>query len=118
MRTLHLLDAGYTAVAARTDLPATSILLDSPDARLVVFRLAPGQAVPSHRSASTVLLSVLKGSGMLSGDCDGIPTERACATGELVVYEPNELHGMRATDVELILLAVITPRPGARPAGA
>jgi quercetin dioxygenase-like cupin family protein len=118
MRPLHLLDAAYTAVAARNDLPATAILLDSPDARLVVFRLAPGQAVQSHRSPSTVLLSVLKGSGVISGDCDGIPTERPCAAGDLVVYEPNELHGMRATDVELILLATITPRPGARLQGA
>jgi quercetin dioxygenase-like cupin family protein len=90
--------------------PAAVILHDAPDARLVVFRLAPGQAVPPHRSASTVALSVLEGRGTLSGG-DG---ERACAAGDVVVYAPDELHGMRADDAELLLLATITPRPGAR----
>lgn len=102
--------AARGAHAAAPDRPATAILHDSDDARLVVFRIAPGQAVPPHRSASTVTLAVLEGAGTLSGG-DG---ERACAAGDVVVYRPNELHGMRAGDVELLLLATITPRPGAR----
>lgn len=90
--------------------PATSVLFDSPDLRLVVFRLAPGQAVPPHRSSSSVMLSVLDGSGVLSGP-DG---EVACVAGDVVCYAPDELHGMRALDGELQLLATITPRPGER----
>jgi quercetin dioxygenase-like cupin family protein len=43
--------------------------------------------------------------------------ERACAAGDVVVFAPDELHGMRAADAELLLLATIAPRPGAR-AGA
>ena len=35
-----------------------------------------------------------------------------------MVYDPEELHGMRATEGELLLLATITPRPGERNAGA
>ena len=106
--------AARSAVAANADRPATAILHDSPDARLVVFRLAPGQAVPPHRSGSTVQLSVLEGTGMLTGDDGHGPAERACAAGDVVVYAPNEIHGMRAGSEELLLLATITPRPGSR----
>jgi quercetin dioxygenase-like cupin family protein len=102
--------AARAAPAASPTRPATAILHDGPDARLVVFRLAPGQAVPPHRSASTVTLAVLEGAGVLSGG-DG---ERACVAGDVVVYAPDELHGMRATDAELLLLATIAPRPGDR----
>jgi len=107
--------AARAAVAANPTRPATAILHDSPDVRLVVFRLAPGQAVPPHRNASTVQLEVLDGSGVLSGESGSSPIERACRPGDLVVYEPNELHGMRAAgDQQLLLLATITPRPGTR----
>ena len=91
--------------------PATVILFDSADVRLVVFRLKPGQSVPPHRSPSSVLLTVLDGEGWLS-DGNG---DRACSSGDVVCYEPSEVHGMRAGDVELHLLATIMPRPGERP---
>lgn len=102
--------AARGARAAAADRPATAILHDSADVRLVVFRLAPGQAVPPHRSPATVTLAVLDGAGTLS---DG-DSERACAAGDVVVFAPDERHGMRAVDVELLLLATITPRPGVR----
>jgi len=105
--------AARDAVSASPSRPATAILLDTPDARLVVFRIAPGQSVAPHRNASTVMLTVLDGEGILSGG-DG---ERHCAAGDVVVYEPSETHGMRATHSELLLLATITPRPGERPNG-
>jgi quercetin dioxygenase-like cupin family protein len=114
MKTLDPRRAAREAVAASASRPATAVIDDSPDARLIVFRLAPGQAVPPHRNASTVHLAVLEGTGMLLGEEDGAPRERACAAGDLVVYAPNELHGMRAGDTELLLLATITPRPGSR----
>jgi len=108
--------AARAAVSTNPARPATAIVHDSPDARLVVFRLAPGQAVAPHRSASTVLLEVLDGAGTLSGEADGgAADERACRAGDAVLYAPNELHGMRAGDgAELLLLATITPRPGTR----
>jgi quercetin dioxygenase-like cupin family protein len=90
--------------------PATEVLHDSADARLVVFRFSPGQEVPLHRSMSTVTFTVLEGTGVLSG-ADG---ERACGAGDVVVYAPDELHGMRASDAELLVLVMITPRPGSR----
>ena len=90
--------------------PATATVYDSPDLRLVVFRLATGQFVPPHRNVSTVVLNVISGHGFVRGGDE----ERAVAVGDTVVFEPNELHGMRAESVELVLLAAITPRPGDR----
>lgn len=110
MKVFDVKRAAREAVAANPTRPATAIVHDSADARLVVFRLSPGQSVAPHRNASTVTLTVLSGTGLTSGDQE----ERPVATGDVVTYEPNELHGMRATDNELVLLATITPRPGSR----
>lgn len=111
MNVLDPRKAANDAVAANASRPATAIVHDSEDARLVVFRLAPGQAVAPHRSNSTVMLSVLGGSGFVSGS-EG---ERDVSAGDLVVYAPEEVHGMRAGDEELTLLATIAPRPGSIP---
>ena len=112
MTTLDPRAAARGAIVAHPGRPATAILLDTADIRLVVFRLAAGQAVPPHRSPSTVMLTVLEGSGVLSGGS----AERQCTAGDIAVYAPDELHGMRAVDDELLLLATITPRPGERAA--
>lgn len=113
MIALDPVQAARDAVAA-PGKPGTAVIHDSPDARLVVFRLAPGQAVAAHRNASTVMLTVLSGSGVLDGEAEGKPTSRNCVVGDVIVYAPNEQHAMRATDAELLLLATITPRPGTR----
>lgn len=97
------------AVAAQPGRPASALVHDTPDARLVVFRIEPGQQVLPHTSPSTVILSIAGGRGIVSG-ADG---DRAVRAGDLVAYEPNELHGMRALEERLIVLAVIAPRPGA-----
>ena len=112
MKTLDPLTAAREAIAATNARPATAVLFDAPDVRLVVFRLEPGQSVAPHRSASTVMLTVLAGEGLLSGAND----ERHCVAGDFVVYAPSETHGMAAHDHQLFLLATITPRPGERTA--
>ena len=99
-----------TAVAARPDKPAMAIVHDSADVRLVMFRIEPGQEVATHTNASTVVLTVLEGSGMVTGS-DG---ERSVSRGQLITFEPKEPHGMRATDERFVLLATISPRPGDR----
>ena len=98
------------AVAARPGRPAMAVGHDAPDVRLVVFRIAAGQAVPVHTSAATVVLHVLSGSGLVSG-VDG---EREVSAGMVIAYEPQQPHGMRAQAEELTLLAVIAPRPASR----
>jgi quercetin dioxygenase-like cupin family protein len=99
-----------TAVAAHPERPAIALMHDGPDARLVLFRIAAGQEVPVHTSVSTVILHVLSGSGLVSGG-DGETEVRA---GMVVAYESREPHGMRSPAEELVVLAVIAPRPASR----
>jgi quercetin dioxygenase-like cupin family protein len=83
---------------------------DVPDARVVVFRIEAGQEVAPHTSTSTVLLAIVEGSGTVSG-ASGESRVRA---GDLETYQVGELHGMKAGSEQLVLVAIITPRPGAR----
>lgn len=110
MKALDPVTAARDAVSAAAGRPATAILPDTPDVRLVIFRLEAGQVVKPHSNPSTVLLSVVQGEGYVSGG-DG---EQAAKAGDLFVCEPNELHGFRAADGELHVLATIAPRPGSR----
>lgn len=99
-----------TAVSSQPDRPATALVHDAPDARLVIFRIEPGQEVPIHTSTSTVLLVILSGTGTVAGD--GV--ERRVGAGDVVAYAPSEPHGMRAGGETLVIAAVIAPRPGSR----
>ena len=110
MKVLDPVAAAKSAVAPNPGRPATAVIHDSDDVRLIVFRISAGQQVPPHTSHSTVTLTVLEGSGILSGG----NTERVCAKGDVVTYERGELHGMRADAEELLILASIAPRPGSR----
>ena len=97
-------------MSAQPSRPATALLHDVPDARVVVFRIEPGQEVASHTSSSTVLLSVISGNGTVSGASGESPV----LPGDFVSYDTGELHGMRAGSETLVLVAVIAPRPGTR----
>jgi quercetin dioxygenase-like cupin family protein len=98
------------AVAARAGRPATSLVHDSDDARVVVFRIDPGEEVAVHVSPSTVILMILEGRGMVSGADGG----REVKPGDIVTYDQREPHGMRAHAERLVIAAVIAPRPGPR----
>jgi quercetin dioxygenase-like cupin family protein len=110
MKIIDVTREASEAVAPNAARPATAIVHDDADARLVVFRLAPGQSVAPHRSVSTVTLTVIAGRGLVLGGS----VERRVETGHVAVFEPNEMHGMRAEADPFVLLAVITPRPGDR----
>jgi len=111
MKVLDVVDAASRAVQANPSRPATAILHDTDQARMVVFRLAPGQQVAEHTSTSSVSLVTISGTGVVSG-AEG---EHPVKVGDLATFAPGEPHGMRAEADTLVLLAVITPRPGARP---
>ena len=98
------------AVSARAEKPASAIVHDSADARVLVFRIEPGQQVSEHSNASTVMLSVLEGPGEVVG-AQGRMTVQA---GDLVIYAPNEMHSMRALEGRFVVQATIAPRPGGR----
>ena len=102
--------AAMAAVTAQPGRPATAVIHDCADARLVTFRIEPGQRVPPHTSGSTVILTVVAGSGSVTGGDE----ERDVVAGDVIAYEPGELHGMEAGDETLIILATIAPRPGSR----
>ena len=85
MKVLDVRHAARDAVAANPTRPATAIVHDALGARLLVFRIEPGQRVAAHTSPSTVALSVLAGKGLVSGT-DG---ERLVRAGDLVVYEDS-----------------------------
>jgi quercetin dioxygenase-like cupin family protein len=110
VKVYHPAAVARTAVRAHPDRPAVSLIHDGPDARLVVFRIAAGQSVPPHTSASTVLLHVVSGAGLVSGNGG----ELEVSAGMVIAYEPREAHGMRAESEELTLLAVIAPHPAGR----
>ena len=97
------------AVSARPDRPATALMHDHPHARLLVFRLAAGQEVAPHRSASSVFLMVVEGPGTIT-DAEGAMTLSA---GEVASFEPEELHGIRADHGPCVVLAMIAPSPSA-----
>jgi len=99
--------AATHAVSSSPTRPATAVVLDTANVRLVVFRIEPGQSVAPHHNASTVLLTVLEGEGVVSGK-EG---DRQCRAGDVIAYEPGEIHAMRALDQTFKLLATITPRP-------
>jgi len=103
--------AAHHAVASSPSRPATAVVLDTPDVRLIVFRIEPGQAVAPHHNPSTVVLTVLEGEGVVSGK-EG---DQHCRAGDVIAYEPGETHAMRASDRTFKLLATIAPRPGERP---
>jgi quercetin dioxygenase-like cupin family protein len=106
---VKVFDIGALAAEARSHAgrPATALVHDSADARVVVFRIEPGQEVKVHTSASTVLLAIVSGSGSVVG-AEG---ERLVRAGDLVAYDITEPHGMRAHDEQLVIAAVIAPRP-------
>ncbi|HYC50710.1 MAG TPA: cupin domain-containing protein [Gemmatimonadaceae bacterium] len=112
MKVQRIPDLAAAAVAANPSRPATMVGHDTADARVVLFRIEPGQAVAVHTNPSTVLLSIVSGSGFVTG-ADG---EEAVSAGDLVTYAPKEPHGMRATTTQLVIAAVISPRPGDRKA--
>ncbi|HEX6940857.1 MAG TPA: cupin domain-containing protein [Longimicrobiales bacterium] len=94
--------------AARADRPASAVLHDEANVRIVGFRLEPGQRIPPHRSASTVIVHVTEGRGTFIG-ADG---QALLAAGDTAVYAPGEMHAIEAGDGPLRFLAIIAPRPG------
>lgn len=90
------------------DRPAVAMVHDHADARLVIFRIAPGQQVAMHTSSSSVFMTVVSGRGLVSGGAG----EHHVNAGDVLAIAPREPHGMRADGEELVIAALIAPRPG------
>lgn len=96
------------ADASEGSRPSVLVAENRPDARLIFFRIAPGQQVEVHTSESSVFITVLAGRGFLVG-ADG---DSAVHAGMVAAFAPHEPHGMRAGGEALVLAALVAPRPG------
>jgi quercetin dioxygenase-like cupin family protein len=114
MRIHNCLEIASKAVSGSVGRAASAIVHDSPDVRLVVFRMNLDDSVAMHTSTSTVVLSAISGTGVISGPVGGEIQDVTVSTGTVVTFEPNELHGMRASQGPFVVLAAITPRPVGR----
>jgi quercetin dioxygenase-like cupin family protein len=87
------------------DRPYRELLYDSPNLRVLVFNLEPGQEIPvhSHSSDSDVALIILEGEGKFTGAHE-MPA-RAGLTQIMPVAEP---HGLDA-HTRMRLLVLIAP---------
>lgn len=90
------------------DRPATAVAHDEENARVVSFALLPGQRVPPHRNRSTVIVSVLEGSGTFSGAGGDVLLH----AGEMAVYAPGEEHAIQAGGEALRFVAILAPGRG------
>lgn len=99
-----------TIVAAHPTRPAMTVAHDHEDGRLVIFRIEPGQQVPTHTNRSSVFLTVAEGAGYVSDGAGEYPV----SLGTIIAFGPGEPHGMRADSERLVIVALITPRPGRR----
>lgn len=95
------------APATRPERPATQLLHDEENARIVSFHLLADQEVAPHRSDSTVVVQVVEGEGLFRGEGD----EAHLTTGATAVFAPGEMHSMKPVGGPLRFLAIITPRP-------
>jgi quercetin dioxygenase-like cupin family protein len=93
---------------SRAERPATAVLHDEPNVRVVGFHLLADQEIAPHRSPSTVTVQVLEGEGLFRGD-GGEVTLR---TGQTMVFAPNETHAMKPVGGALRFLAILSPSPG------
>lgn len=92
----------------RIDRPASAVLHDESNVRVVCFHLLEGQSVPPHHSDATVIVEVLSGTGVFRGE----DSEATLPAGAAAVFAPGELHAIDARSGPLRFHAVIAPRPG------
>lgn len=83
------------------------LLHDSPYFRILNFNLAAGQLFPVHRHPADgqVSIHVVEGKGFFLGDKD---VEIAAETGDILVTDINDPHGVRA-ETDMRILVTIAP---------
>ena len=83
------------------------LLHDSPYFRILNFNLAAGQLFPVHRHPADgqVSIHVIEGKGFFLGEGD---TEIVAETGDVLVSDINEPHGVKA-ETDMRILVTIAP---------
>jgi quercetin dioxygenase-like cupin family protein len=80
--------------AARSGRPASELVHDEPNVRIVCFHLLEGQCIPAHASDSTVVVEVIGGGGVFRGADHAAELE----AGASAVFAPGELRAIEAVD--------------------
>lgn len=96
----------------RDNAPNAQPLYVDAAGRILRFALRPGQRIEEHSvPGSPVYILVLRGRGVFSGaDGEG----KTFGPESLLVFDPGELHAVRALDEELVFLAFLHGAPDAR----
>jgi len=83
------------------------VLFSTPEARMVMIDLEPGEELRDHGVHERAIIQVVVGTVEVT-HAAGITT---CAQGAVVLLEPGERHAVRATQAARILLT-LAPWPG------
>jgi quercetin dioxygenase-like cupin family protein len=83
------------------------VLFSTPEARALVADLRPGEPFGEHHVRERAMLVVLRGTAEVV-QADSTIT---AASGAMIVFEPGELHAIRALEPTRALL-VLAPWPG------
>lgn len=94
-------------------VPFAQPLLVDQNSRILRWMLKPGQKIEEHRVPdSPFYVIVLQGRGMFAGN-DG--QEREYGPHSLLIFEPGELHTVRALDEELVFVSFMQGVEAMRP---
>jgi len=83
------------------------VLFSTPEARMVMIDLEPGEELRDHGVHERAIIQVVLGSVELT-HAQGVTT---CRQGAVVLLEPGERHAVRASEASRILLT-LAPWPG------
>lgn len=84
--------------------------------RVLRFTLKPGQSIREHSTPhSPFYVVVLRGRGAFAG---GDGKEEQFGPNALLIFDPGELHTVRALDEELVFVGFLHGVPGDRPSKA
>ncbi|HYG57197.1 MAG TPA: hypothetical protein VD902_03915 [Symbiobacteriaceae bacterium] len=85
----------------------SEVLHSCQDMRVILMNLMPGQVLEPHTSSSSVTLHLISGRGEFLCGSEWVPAESATVR----FYPPGEIHGVRAVDEPISVLATLAPRP-------
>ncbi len=108
MRTINLLDG----LEFHDKNPYAQPLYVDDLGRVLRFALRPGQSIQPHEAPnSPFYLVVLQGHGLFAG-ADG--REREFGPNSLLIFDPGEVHAVRALNEDLVFVGFLHGAPGAR----
>ena len=112
MRTAQLLEG----LEFHEPAPYAQPLYVDEHGRVLRFTLKPGQSIREHNTPhSPFYVVVLRGHGAFAG---GDGKEEQFGPSALLIFDPGELHMVRALDEELVFVGFLHGVPGDRPSKA